>query len=60
MSNTYKKWAKEQHNKTKRLAKTKSTSTPNKALIGKRTKEQRENTEQLLKSWLQTHQKNKN
>ena len=57
MSNTYEKWAKEQHNKTKRLTKTKSTSTPNKALIGKWTKEQRENAEQLLKSWLQTRQK---
>lgn len=60
MSNTYEKWAKEQRNKTKRLAKTKSTSIPNKALIGKWTKEQRENAEQLLKSWLQTHQKSKN
>lgn len=57
MSNIYEKWANEQHDKTKRLAKTKSTSTPNKALIGKWTKEQRENAEQLLKSWLQTRQK---
>lgn len=52
MSNTYEKWAKEQHNKTKQL-----TAAPNKALIGKWTKEQREKAEQLLKSWLQTHQK---
>lgn len=57
MSNTYEKWAKKQHDKTKRLTKTKSTSTPNKALIGKWTKEQCKNAEQLLKSWLQTHQK---
>lgn len=60
MSNIYEKWAREQHDKTKRLTKTKSTSTPNKALIGKWTKEQRENAEQLLKSWLQTHQKGNN
>lgn len=60
MSNTYEKWAKKQHDKTKRLTKTKSTSAPNKALIGKWTKEQRENAEQLLKSWLQTHQKGNN
>lgn len=52
MSNIYEKWAKEQPDKTKRL-----TSAPNKALIGKWTKEQREKAEQLLKSWLQTHQK---
>ena len=58
MSNTYEKWAKEQPDKTKRL--TKSTSTPNKALIEKWTKEQREKAEQLLKSWLQTHQKGNN
>lgn len=58
MSNIYEKWAREQHDKTKRL--TKSTSTPNKALIGKWTKEQREKAEQLLKSWLQTHQKGNN
>lgn len=32
-------------------------TTPNKALIGKWTKEQRKKAEQLLKSWLQTHQK---
>ena len=50
MSNTYEKWAKEQHNKTKQL-----TAAPNKALIGKQTKEQREKAEKLLKSW--THQK---
>lgn len=60
MSNTYKKWTKGQHDKTKRLTKTKSTSTPNKALIGKWTKEQHEKAEQFLKSWLQTHQKGNN
>ena len=32
-------------------------TTPNKALIEKWTKEQRKKAEQLLKSWLQTHQK---
>lgn len=53
MSNVYNKWVNEQGDKTKRL-----TSAPNKALIGKWTKEQREKAEQLLNSWL--HQKNKN
>lgn len=57
MSNVYREWANEQRNKTKRLTETKSTSTTNKALIGKWTKKQREKAEQLLKSWLQTHQK---
>jgi hypothetical protein len=56
MSNVYKEWANEQHDKTKQL----KTSAPNKALIGKWTKEQREKAEQLLNFWLQTHQKGNN
>lgn len=60
MSNTYEKWAKEQYDKTRRLTNEPPITAPDKALIGKWTKEQREKAEQLLKSWLQTHQKNKN
>ena len=55
MSNIYEKWAKEQHDKTKRL-----TTAQNKALIGKWTKEQREKAKKLLDSWLQAHQKGNN
>lgn len=53
MSNVYRECANKQRDKTKQL-----TVAPNKALIGKWTKEQRENAKQLLKSW--THQKGNN
>lgn len=55
MSNVYREWANEQRDKMKQFTKTKSTSTPNKALIGKWTKEQREKAKKLLDSWLQAH-----
>lgn len=54
MSKVYNEWVNEQGDKAKQL----KTSAPNKALIGKWTKEQRKKAEQLLNSWL--HQKSKN